>query len=206
MGVHQGIVYLGGSSAANCDDNKDLFRQHTFISGTHAIALSSTSFYLAESGLRQPPETPISSLYRISLQPNGNVEAPSELITGVDNMRARYGVLGSTGDIIYLTANSFNGTGQDIDGDAVLEDFGNVVSLEVSLLLKSSVARNGRSSNSRQTLSFLDINGDTVDCNTEVNNALTNSACPSFINATSDEKGRYRRVVRKLFNLRNITL
>lgn len=207
LGANLGIVYLGGSSAADCNGNESLYQEYEFSPGTHASTVSSTSFYLAESSLAGN----VPSLYSVSLNDSGNAmgsldEPPIELIAGVENLRARYGVLGSTGDIQYLTASNFSGSGQDIDGDGSEETFRNIVSVEVSLMLRSSVARNDRSSSDKQELSFIDSNGDSQDCSTAADTLINNSACPKFINKTVREKGRYRRVVKKLFNIRNITL
>ncbi len=196
-------VLLGGDANANCTSGTALYADYTFASGASSVILTSTAYYLADSFIN--PGTP--SLYSVTINAVGAFGTPIELIIGVDNLRARYGVLGSTGTITYVSPNTFTGfTGTDVDGDATLETFRNVALLEVNLMLNSSVGKRERGDDEKQVFSFMDTSGNIVDCDTATTSTLDTSACPGYLFADATATGRYRRVVTKVFNLRNITL
>ncbi len=194
QGQSTGRVYLGGSSDASCADDggKQLFRQYTFAPETHATRLSSTAFYLANANSTDATDDlpAIPSLFSISINADGTtLGAPTLLIAGVENLRARYL---SVGETAYKSATDF------INPDNA-EDV--VLSLELSLLIRSSV-RGRVSGDTTQELEFPGANGELSDCSDA---SADVSACPKFINENKREQGRYRRVVKKIFNLRNPT-
>lgn len=202
-------VLFGGDSTASCANNanRQKYAEYIFAPGTNGASLVSKSYYLAKSGINRN----IPSLYSITaVSAPGNPTTvnltTTELIAGVENFRARYGfVVSGTGNILYATAKDFDND-NDIDGDGTDETFRNVVSLEINLMLRSNQAKGERGAYDKQDISFLDVNGSSVSCASDPDSAVNNSACPKIMNSSPLERSRIRRVIRKRFNLRNITL
>ena len=133
-------VLLGGDTSANCASTAgtDAYSNYTFAPGTRASQIGSTSFYIAESEV-----TTGGSLFSISTSADAFSEA-QELIAGIDNMRARYVVLGSAGKLVYQKAGDFDGfNGQNIDGDPTNETYRDVVAIELSLMLSFTFGKTG---------------------------------------------------------------
>jgi hypothetical protein len=182
-----------------------------FRAGSNVADLIARSYYIAPSSVNSAT---LNSLWGLAIATDGSYSPPVELIVGVDNLRARYGILGSTGVVRYLTAKNFSGAGtlstDDVDADGTVETFANVISVEISLMLSSVADLGARGTSAVQYFSFLDYDGTAVDCNNPPSGTAGQSACPGYIYddpvAGTTNGRRLRRVVSKVFNLRNVVL
>jgi len=135
-----------------------------------------------------------------------NTFVSTRLVAGVDNMRIRYGIRKSSGGIEYRTAPNFSGN-QNIDGSGLPETYADVVAIEATFLLNSGLARGVRGNTEVQTFNFPPVDGTAdITCDGTQSGNNESSACPIYLSNTALSRGQLRRVVKKTFNLRNITL
>jgi len=212
-GASSGRVLLGkqgGTTHPTCDDSTN-YEEYVFRAGSNISDLLARSYFIAPSSIDGATRN---SLWGLAIGSDGSYSAPVELIVGVDNLRARYGVQGSTGAVRYLTGLDFSGIGtlttDDVDSDGTTETFADVISVEISLMLNSVADVGARGSSARQNIEFPDFNGTPVNCVNIPVGAAAQSACPGYIyddEAAGTTNGRrLRRVVSKVFNLRNVVL
>ena len=192
----------GGIPDCSTAANRALFGEYTFRSGTNSAEMVAQSFFIGTD-----PTDGINSLYAAQTNPDGSFSGiGTRLVAGVDNMRVRYGIRRSTGGIEYRTAPAFSPP-QDIDGTAPAETFADVVAIEATFLLNSGLTRGVRGTTETQNFSFPPVDGTAdVTCDETVSSNNEYSACPIYVSNTSINRGQLRRVVRKVFNLRNVTL
>ena len=197
-----GMVLLGGSDA-NCDSAsaKARFDSHQFPPGTTASILQSNLFYLASPALVSPGDNRTSpSLFTVSMAGTGQLNDPVELISGVDNFRAIYGIRGSgNNEIHYRTAAAFSGD-QDVDGDGTNETWLNVGAVKLHYLFRSQGSSGEKGDSVFDEYTFPNSAGDMITC-TET--TVDPTGCVSFIAATTSEKSRLRRVMAHVVNVRN---
>lgn len=209
------VVRLGSTGGTPSCTTPATYTDYQYRAGASASRLNALSFFIGPSSLNNASAissgraAPVNSLYSVTVNAAGAFSLPNEIIAGVDNFRALYGVMTSGGEVNYVSARSFDGdgAGTDVDGDGTNETFDNVVSIDVSLLLSSISDRGERGDSARQEFSFPDYDGATmVDCSAAPSNQAESSACPSYMYQSAAEARRLRRVVSKTFTLRNIVL
>ncbi|MBX2869937.1 MAG: PilW family protein [Acidiferrobacterales bacterium] len=206
-------VLLGanGSGEPSCTNN-NRYAEYTFRQGGNATIMLARSYYVAPSKERDGSNSAINnSLYVVQMDSLGGYSGPVELIAGVDNFRARYGIQTSAGNTVYRAGNNFNGdAGVELDSPADQDEtFDNVVSVEVSLMLGSTSDKGERSQSTAQELVFPNSAGVLQNCGIVSSGTTFTSACPSYLRSTVDGvnlRQRYRRVVSRVFNLRNQVL
>ena len=188
-------VLLGSSGDnTNCNNAANIanFASYQYSPGANAAEVVATSYFIGT------PADGIASLYSVSASPTtaSGFTDPTRLVSGVENMRVRYGLRDAANtSISYFTEPTFPG---------VLTD-GNVVTLEVSFILNSGVTRSVRGSpDQAQVIRFIALDNAVVDCDGTQSSDNELSACPIYMSDSGVRSGQLRRTITKVFNLRNI--
>jgi len=194
-GVTPAQVLLGSSGEnTNCNDatTRGNFSAYNYDPGANAAEVVATSFFIGTPGDGIP------SLYSVSASPAevSGFTDPVRLVSGVDNMRVRYGLRNANTSIDYFTATTFVG------------DLADVVTLEVSFILNSGVTRSVRGNpEEAQVVNFLALDNNTVvDCDGTQTSDNDLSACPIYMSDSGVASGQLRRTITKVFNIRNIPI
>ena len=194
-------VFLGNTAdqpiTCRNETSRRQLESYTFHPGSEVVILKPTFFYLAHSSA--DPDGP-PSLYRARIDATGLPKRAEELASGIENLRALYGIrLSGNHELEYVTAAEFQGN-QDLDHDGINEHWHNINTIQLHFLIRSQSGYGESGSNQTQRFLFPDQNGVMVSCH---ENHSAPSACPAFVYADHDSLSRYRRVLVLNFFLRN---